>query len=139
MELVGHRLHPGHLVVGQLHEAVDLLLEAGHAPGAPLQPELEDVVVSSALDDLVAGVVAAVVALVRLEEVVGGHLVAADEEALGAGMLVFSLQAKLNSLKPKKRLLLKPFWQFEGKNAYQNNKKETYYLLSSEILGYICI
>ena len=62
---------------------------------------------SSALDDLVAGVVAAVVALVRLEEVVGGHLVAADEEALGAGMLFFSLQAKLNSLKPKKMVIIK--------------------------------
>ena len=82
VELVWHCLHLGHLVLSQLHQAVDLLLKAGHAPGAPLQPELEDVVVSPALDDLVASVVTAVVALVRLEEVVGGHLVAADEEAL---------------------------------------------------------
>ncbi len=47
--------------------------------GPPLQPELKDVVVPPALDDLVAGVVAHVVQLVLLEQVVRGHLVAADE------------------------------------------------------------
>jgi len=47
-----------------------------------LKPEFEDVVVSSALNDFVAGVVAHVVDLVRLEEVVCGHLVAADQQSL---------------------------------------------------------
>ena len=51
-------------------------------PRSPLEPQFEDVVVSAALDDLVAGVVGAVVALVGLEQVVSGHLVAADQEAL---------------------------------------------------------
>ena len=51
-------------------------------PGPPLEPELEDVVVASALDDLVAGVVADVVVLVALEQVVRAHLVAADQQAL---------------------------------------------------------
>ena len=50
--------------------------------GPPLEPELEDVVVPAALDDLVAGVVADVVDLVRLEQVVRGHLVAVDQETL---------------------------------------------------------
>ena len=36
----------------------------------------------AALDHLVPGVVADVVALVRLEEIVGGHLVTADEKSL---------------------------------------------------------
>ena len=51
-------------------------------PGPPLEPQLEDVVVSAALYDLVPRVVADVVALVRLEEIVGGHLVTTDEKSL---------------------------------------------------------
>ena len=51
-------------------------------PRPPLEPELEDVVVPAALDDLVARVVGDVVVLVALEQVVGRHLVAADQEAL---------------------------------------------------------
>jgi len=50
--------------------------------GSPLEPELEDVVVPAALDDLVAGVVADIIDLVSLEEVVGRHLVAVDQQAL---------------------------------------------------------
>ncbi len=50
--------------------------------GPPLQPELEDVIVPAALDDLIAGVVADVVVFVALEQVVGRHLVAADQQAL---------------------------------------------------------
>ena len=51
-------------------------------PRPPLQPEFEDVVVPAALDDLVARVVGDIVVLVPLEQVVGRHLVAADQEAL---------------------------------------------------------
>ena len=51
-------------------------------PGSPLEPQFEDVVMSAALDHLVAGVVADVVALVGLEEIVGRHLVTADEQSL---------------------------------------------------------
>ena len=51
-------------------------------PRSPLEPELEDVVVPAALDDLVTGVVADVVVLVPLKQVVRGHLVAADQQAL---------------------------------------------------------
>jgi hypothetical protein len=38
--------------------------------------------VPAALDDLVAGVVADIIDLVSLEEVVGRHLVAVDQQAL---------------------------------------------------------
>ena len=58
-------------------------------PRSPLEPQFEDVVVSAALDDLVAGVVGAVVALVGLEQVVSRHLVAADQEALPAATQIF--------------------------------------------------
>ena len=51
-------------------------------PGSPLQPQFEDVVMTAALDHLVSGVVADVVALVGLEEIVGRHLVTADEQSL---------------------------------------------------------
>ena len=51
-------------------------------PCSPLQPQFEDVIVSSALDDLVSCVIAAVVALVCLEQVVCRHLVTADQQAL---------------------------------------------------------
>ena len=59
---------------------ITILLDVYLRP--PLEPELEDVVVPAALDDLVAGVVADVVDLVRLEQVVRGHLVAVDQETL---------------------------------------------------------
>ena len=59
-------------------------------PRSPLEPELEDVVVPAALNDLVAGVVADVVVLVPLEQVVCRHLVAADQEAL----IVFEAKIK---------------------------------------------
>ena len=51
-------------------------------PCSPLEPELEYVVVPPALDDFVPGVVADVVVLVPLKQVVRGHLVAADQQAL---------------------------------------------------------
>ena len=70
------------LVLSERHEPVHLRLHAAHALGPPHQPELEDVVVAAALDDLVAGVIGDVVVLVPLEQVVGRHLVAADQEAL---------------------------------------------------------
>lgn len=52
-----------------------------HLP-APLQPQLEDVVVAAALDHLVAGVVPRVVDLVRHEQVLRVHRVAAQQDAL---------------------------------------------------------
>lgn len=80
--LLGHLLHLRHLVLSQFHQPVDLTLKTFHPPRTPLKPKFENVVVTATLDDLVPGVVAAVVALVRLEEVVGGHLVATDQETL---------------------------------------------------------
>jgi len=82
VELLGHLLHLLHLVLSQFHQSVDLPLKTFHPPRSPLKPELEYVIVPATLDNLIAGVVAAVVALVRLEEVVGRHLVAADQETL---------------------------------------------------------
>ena len=52
MELVWHAVDPVHLVVGELHQPVLLLLKANVAPGSPLQPQLEDVIVTATLDHL---------------------------------------------------------------------------------------
>lgn len=82
MEAVGLLPYALQLVLYQLHETILLLLKALGALGAPLQPQLEDVVVPAALDHLVPGVVADVVLLVGHEQVLRRHLVAADEEAL---------------------------------------------------------
>ena len=51
-------------VPGQVHQVVELFVEARVALGAPHEPQLEDVVVTAALDRLVAGVVREIV-LVR--------------------------------------------------------------------------
>jgi len=98
VELVRHGLDPVHLVVGQLHQPVHLLLKADASPRSPLEPQFEDVVVSAALDDLVAGVVGAVVALVSLEQVVSGHLVAADQEAVFSDVQGGALQQRPHQL-----------------------------------------
>jgi len=70
VELVTHLLHLLHLILSQFHQSVDLPLKTFHPPRTPLKPELEYVIVTTTLDNLVPGVVAAVVALVRLEEIV---------------------------------------------------------------------
>jgi hypothetical protein len=46
---------------------------------APLQPQLEDVVVSAALNNFVACVVLNIVQFVLHEQIVRAHLVAADQ------------------------------------------------------------
>ncbi|CAG0920121.1 unnamed protein product, partial [Notodromas monacha] len=70
-------------VLGGGHEAVYVAPEAGHALGSPHEPQLEDVVVAPALDDLVAGVEATVVVLlVVLEQVLGVHLIAVHQYSL---------------------------------------------------------
>lgn len=76
VELVRHLLHLLDLVGRQIHQPVNLLFKSRHAPRSPLEPELEDVVMTSTLDDLVPRVIRDVVALVRLEQVVCRHLVA---------------------------------------------------------------
>lgn len=50
--------------------------------GTPHEPELEDVVVATALHGLVAGIVANVVRLVLLEQVVSGHLIRLKQQSL---------------------------------------------------------
>lgn len=82
VELVRHLLHLLDLVGRQIHQPINLLFKSRHAPRPPLEPELEDVVMSTTLDDLVAGVVRHIVALVRLEKVIRRHLVAADEKSI---------------------------------------------------------
>lgn len=58
------------------------LIQNTHVPnfktylGTPLKPELEDIIVPSALDHFVTGIVFNVVVFVRLKQVVGTHLVA---------------------------------------------------------------
>lgn len=71
-----------HLVLGQVHQTVHVVGEPVGSLGAPLQPQLEDVVVAAALDHLVARVVVQVVELVGHEQILSGHLVAAHQEAL---------------------------------------------------------
>lgn len=50
--------------------------------GAPLQPQLEDVVVAATLDHLVSRVVLHVVQLILHEQVVRTHLVTAEQQTL---------------------------------------------------------
>lgn len=50
--------------------------------GSPLKPQLEDVVMTAALDHLVSGVVLHVVQLVLHEQVVRAHLVTAQKQSL---------------------------------------------------------
>lgn len=50
--------------------------------GSPLQPEFEDVVMTSALNHFIPGVVLHVVQLVWHEQILGGHLVAANQQFL---------------------------------------------------------
>lgn len=61
VEFIWLGLDAAHLILGQVHQSVHFLLEAFSAVCTPLQPQLEDVIVSTALDDLVAGIVADVV------------------------------------------------------------------------------
>ena len=61
---------------------LDVLFVAGHTFRSPHQPKLKDVVVTTALDHLIAGIVGDIVVFVLLEKVVGAHLVAVDQETL---------------------------------------------------------
>lgn len=85
VELVFLFPNPLHLVESKIHQAVYVSLETISSLRAPLQPQLEDVIVSSALNDLVTSIVADVVQLVSHEEIFGRHLVAADQKTLGIG------------------------------------------------------
>ena len=64
------------------YSPVHLVFKSLCALGSPGQPELEDVVVSAALDHLVAGVIRDVVVLVLLEQVAGLHRVAVSQNTL---------------------------------------------------------
>lgn len=79
MKFVRLRLDASHLVQSQIHQRIDHISKTVSALGAPLQPQLKDVVVASALDHFVAGVVADVVEFVGHEQILGRHLVAADQ------------------------------------------------------------
>jgi hypothetical protein len=46
---------------------------------APLQPQLEDVVVSAALNNFIACIILNIVKFVLHEQIFGAHLVAADQ------------------------------------------------------------
>lgn len=70
------------LVQCQIHQRVDGVAKTVGALGTPLQPQLENIIVSATLNDLVAGVVANVVQLVGHEQILGRHLVTADQQAL---------------------------------------------------------
>ena len=61
---------------------IDVLLVAGHAFRSPHEPQFKDVVVATALDHLIAGIIGDVVVFVLLEKVVGTHLIAVDQEPL---------------------------------------------------------
>ena len=61
---------------------VDASLEAGVAVRPPRDPQLEDVIVSAALDSFVASVIDRVVLFVLLEQVVRSHRVALRQQAL---------------------------------------------------------
>ena len=69
-------------VARQLHQTIDATLEADVAVSAPHEPQLEDVVVTSALYRLVARVVGDVVVLVGLEQVRGLHRIRSFQPSL---------------------------------------------------------
>ena len=69
-------------VARQLHQSIDTTLEADVAVSAPHEPQLEDVVVTSALYRLVARVVGDVVVLVGLEQVRGLHRIRSFQPSL---------------------------------------------------------
>lgn len=69
-------------VLRQIHVALHLSAKAVCPFGPPDEPELEDVVVTAALDHLVARVVRHVVVFVLLEQVIGAHPVAVVQQTL---------------------------------------------------------
>ena len=64
----------------QILNRLDPILETYF--GSPHQPELENVIVATALDDFVAGIVGDVIVFVLLEQVVGAHPVAMVQQTL---------------------------------------------------------
>lgn len=69
-------------LLGHLEKMVNVFLVALVALRSPHQPQLEDVIVAAALDDLVARVVTNIVVFVLLEQIVGAHLVRFDQQVL---------------------------------------------------------
>ena len=52
--------------------------------GSPGEPELEDVVMTSALDDLISGIVGHVVVFILLEQVISPHSIAVVQQTLSS-------------------------------------------------------
>lgn len=71
VELVGLLSDSLDLILRQLHQAIHESFESGVSLGAPLQPQLENVIVPAALNDLVACIVADIVKLVSHEKILG--------------------------------------------------------------------
>ena len=79
----------------QILNRLDPILETYF--GSPHQPELENVIMATALDDFVAGIVGDVIVFVLLEQVVGAHPVAMVQQTLH--------QAPINMTKSIYRIL----------------------------------
>lgn len=69
-------------VLAHFKKMVNVLFVAFVALGSPLEPQLEDVIVSTALDHLVARIIAHIVVLVLLKQVICTHLVRLNKETL---------------------------------------------------------
>lgn len=94
IELIGLFLYSFNLVLSQLHQAIDVSLEAGIALWAPLKPQLEDVIMTTALEnkwdchmlrysallnthlnDFITSIVTDIIELVSHEQIFGWHWV----------------------------------------------------------------
>lgn len=82
MEFIGLCLDASHLIQCQIHKRVDGIAKSVGTLGSPLEPQLEDIVVTAALDHLVTGIVANVVQFVGHEKILGRHLITAKKQAL---------------------------------------------------------
>ena len=71
-----------HRIILSLRALASLRLLRAMYLGSPLQPEFEDVIMTSALYHFITGVVLHVVQFVRHEQILGGHLVAANQQSL---------------------------------------------------------
>lgn len=57
MELVGLLFDPLHFILSQVHQAIHVCLEPGITLSAPLKPQLENVIMTSTLNDFIASVI----------------------------------------------------------------------------------
>uniref|UniRef100_A0A8D8XNX8 Uncharacterized protein n=1 Tax=Cacopsylla melanoneura TaxID=428564 RepID=A0A8D8XNX8_9HEMI len=82
IEFVGHRFDLLDHVVSKFHQTVDLVFKSFVSLGSPLQPKLEDIIVTTTLNDFVTSVVPDVIHFVLHEQIVSTHLITRYQQAV---------------------------------------------------------